>query len=81
MGWLFLGVVYSSAYGVAGWMLRDQPEVLGWFRAIALLVPPLTGSNDSGRVRLGGCQWLFFDGARSGSRCRRSADCAGPLKN
>jgi PAS domain S-box-containing protein len=62
MGWLFLGVVYSSAYGVAGWMLRDQPEVLGWFRAIALLVPPLTGTVVIVRRRQtwSGCQWLFW---------------------
>jgi PAS domain S-box-containing protein len=62
MGWLFLGVVYSSAYGVAGWMLRDRPEVLGWFRAIALLVPPLIGTVVIVRRRQTwrGCQWLFW---------------------
>ena len=32
MGWLFLGILYSCAYGVTGWMLREQPEALGWFR-------------------------------------------------
>ena len=26
MGWLFLGVVYSCAYGGVGWMLREQPD-------------------------------------------------------
>ena len=26
MGWLFLGVLYSSAYAAIGWLLRGQPE-------------------------------------------------------
>jgi hypothetical protein len=37
MGWLFLGVLYSSAYAAVGWLLRDQAVALGWFRATALL--------------------------------------------
>ena len=45
MAWLFLGVLYSSAYAATGWLLRGQPEVLSWFRAAALLVPPLTGAT------------------------------------
>ena len=32
MVWLLLGVVYSLGYVAAGWLLRDQPIVLGWFR-------------------------------------------------
>src|SRR3954470_18432617 len=62
MGWLFLGVVYSSAYAVVGWMLRDDPAVLGWFRAIALLIPPLAGAGAIVRRRQtwSGCQWLFW---------------------
>src|SRR4051812_17868184 len=62
MGWLFLGVVYSSAYAVVGWLLRDQPAVLGWFRAAALLLPPLVGAGVIVRRRhtWRGCQWLFW---------------------
>src|SRR4051812_8914491 len=62
MGWLFLGVVYSSAYAVVGWLLRDQPAVLGWFRAAALLLPPLVGAGVIVRRRQTwrGCQWLFW---------------------
>jgi PAS domain S-box-containing protein len=62
MGWLFLGVVYSCAYGVVGWMLRDQPDALGWFRATALLVPPLVGAGVivARRQTWRGCQWLFW---------------------
>jgi PAS domain S-box-containing protein len=62
MGWLFLGVVYSCAYGGVGWMLREQPEALGWFRATALLVPPLVGAGVivARRQTWRGCQWLFW---------------------
>jgi PAS domain S-box-containing protein len=62
MGWLFLGVVYSSAYAVVGWLLRDEPAVLGWFRAVALLLPPLLGAGVIVRRRQTwrGCQWLFW---------------------
>ena len=62
MGWLFLGILYSSAYGVTGWLLRDQPEALGWFRATALLVPPLLGAGVivARRQTWRGCQWLFW---------------------
>ena len=62
MGWLFLGVVYSTAYAVVGWRLRDQPATLGWFRAIALLVPPLVGAGVIvlRRHTWRGCQWLFW---------------------
>jgi PAS domain S-box-containing protein len=62
MGWLFLGVLYSSAYGVVGWILRDQPEALGWFRATALLIPPLLGAGVivARRQTWRGCQWLFW---------------------
>src|SRR6266705_25778 len=61
MVWLLLGVLYSSAYAIAGWTLRNQPTALSWFRAVALLVPPMTGTIVI--VRRGqswaGCQWLF----------------------
>jgi PAS domain S-box-containing protein len=62
MGWLFLGVLYSSAYAAIGWLLRGQPEVLSWFRAAALLAPPLTGATVIFRRRhtWRGCQWLFW---------------------
>ena len=42
MNWLIVGILYSGAYAVAGWMLRDQPSVLSAFRGVALLIPPLT---------------------------------------
>ena len=62
MAWLFLGVLYSSAYAATGWLLRGQPEVLSWFRAAALLAPPLTGAIVIFRRRQTwrGCQWLFW---------------------
>jgi PAS domain S-box-containing protein len=62
MFWLLLGVLYSFAYVAAGFMLRDQPIVLGWFRAAALLVPPMTGTIVIARRRRlwRGCQWLFW---------------------
>jgi PAS domain S-box-containing protein len=62
MLWMVLGILYSCAYGVTGWLLRDQPAVLGWFRAIALFVPPMTGTIVIVRRRQSwtGCQWLFW---------------------
>jgi len=51
MVWLLLGVLYSLAYVAAGWLLRDQPTVLGWFRAAALLVPPMAGAVVTLRLR------------------------------
>jgi PAS domain S-box-containing protein len=62
MGWLFLGILYSSGYAVVGWLLRDQAAALSWFRAIALLVPPLTGTGVivARRQTWRGCQWLFW---------------------
>jgi PAS domain S-box-containing protein len=62
MSWLLLGVLYSFAYVAAGFLLRDQPTALSWFRAAALLIPPMTGTivivirRQSWR----GCQWLFW---------------------
>ena len=62
MLWLVLGVLYSGAYGVTGWLLRGQPAVLSWFRAVALLIPPMAGAvviiwrRHSWR----GCEWLFW---------------------
>jgi PAS domain S-box-containing protein len=62
MLWLLLGILYSFAYVTLGWLLRDQPIVLGWFRAAALLVPPMTGAIVIVRRRdsWSGCQWLFW---------------------
>src|SRR3954447_5353365 len=62
MGWLFLGIVYSSTYAAVGWLLRDQPALLGWFRAVALLIPPLVGAGVIviRRQTWRGCQWLFW---------------------
>src|SRR5437868_10076316 len=62
MVWLLLGVVYSLVYVAAGWLLRDQPSMLGWFRAAALLIPPMTGTVVIVRRRRqwSGCQWLFW---------------------
>src|SRR5580765_5818208 len=62
MGWLFLGILYSCGYGVTGWMLREQPEALGWFRATALLIPPLVAAGVivARRQTWRGCQWLFW---------------------
>ena len=62
MLWLLLGILYSFGYITAGWLLRDQPIVLGWFRAAALLVPPMAGTIVIVRRRhtWSGCQWLFW---------------------
>src|SRR3990167_5924392 len=62
MLWLVLGVLYSCAYAVVGWLLRDQPAILSWFRAVALLVPPMTGTIVivHRRQLWSGCQWLFW---------------------
>jgi len=62
MIWLCLGVSYSFAYVGAGWMLRDHAIALGWFRAVALLVPPMTGAIVIARRRhcWSGCQWVFW---------------------
>ena len=62
MIWLALGILYSSGYAVAGWLLQDQPTILSWFRAAALLVPPLTGAVVivARRQAWSGCQWLFW---------------------
>jgi PAS domain S-box-containing protein len=62
MVWLQLGVLYSGGYALAGWLLRDQPTILSWFRAAALLVPPMTGTVVIVRRRhsWSGCQWLFW---------------------
>ena len=62
MGWLALGVVYSVVYAVVGGLLRPFPDVLPWFRIVALVVPPLAGVGMIVRGRHGwaGCQWLFW---------------------
>ena len=62
MSWLFLGVLYSIVYAIVGWLLRDQPSLLSWFRAGALLVPPLVGATVIviRRQTWRGCQWLFW---------------------
>ena len=46
MGWLALGVAYSIVYAVIGAYLRPFPDVLPWFRIVALLLPPLVGRRD-----------------------------------
>ena len=62
MVWLALGVFYSVGYAATASLLRDQPVALSWFRAVALLVPPLTGAVVIFRRRhtWSGCQWLFW---------------------
>jgi PAS domain S-box-containing protein len=62
MGWLALGAGYSILYAVLGAYLRPYPEVLPWFRIVALLVPPLAGVAVIVRRRhaWAGCQWLFW---------------------
>jgi len=62
MIWLALGIVYSACYALAGWLLQDQPTTLSWFRAVALLIPPLTGALVIARKRQAwsGCQLLFW---------------------
>ena len=62
MGWLALGVGYSVAYALVGSYLRPFPEVVPWFRLIALLIPPLAGITVIVRRRHAwvGCQWLFW---------------------
>jgi PAS domain S-box-containing protein len=62
MGWLALGVAYSILYAVVGAYLRPFPDVLPWFRIVALLLPPLAGVTIIARRRQSwaGCQWLFW---------------------
>jgi PAS domain S-box-containing protein len=62
MGWLLGGILYSAAYVAAGWLLRGDPAALSWFRAAALLVPPVVGilTIIIRRQSWRGCQWLFW---------------------
>jgi PAS domain S-box-containing protein len=62
MSWLLGGIVYSLVYAVAGFLLRDAPTAESWFRAGALMVPPMTGAILIVRKRntWTGCQWLFW---------------------
>ena len=62
MGWLLSGILYSTTYVAIGWLLRGNASLLGWFRAFALLVPPMAGAYVIVRRRQTwrGCQWLFF---------------------
>ena len=62
MGWLGLGVAYSIIYAIVGAYLRPFPDVLPWFRIVALLLPPLAGVAMIARRRhaWSGCQWLFW---------------------
>src|SRR5438874_7402538 len=62
MQWLALGVLYTVAYAVFGWTLRDQPTTLSSFRAAALCIPPLTAAAVIvfRRQTWSGCQWLFW---------------------
>src|SRR2546428_950963 len=62
MGWLAFGVVYSIGYAIVGWLMRGQPAAWSWFRAVALLIPPMTGAAVvfARRQTWRGCQWLFL---------------------
>ena len=62
MGWLLAGILYSGAYVATGWLLRGDPAALSWFRAAALLVPPVVGilAIVIRRQSWRGCQWLFW---------------------
>jgi len=62
MGWLLGGILYSSTYAIIGWLLRGHPALLSWFRAGALLIPPMAGTLVIVRRRQTwrGCQWLFW---------------------
>ena len=62
MTWLAGGVLYSLAYLLVGWALRNQPHLLVWFRILALLVAPLSGIVVIVRRRhvWAGCHWLFW---------------------
>ena len=62
MGWLLSGILYSIGYVLIGWQLRDQAWALSWFRACALLMPPMVGTWVIVRRRQTwrGCQWLFW---------------------
>ena len=40
MGWLFGGVLYSTAYVLIGWQLGDHPQVLSWYSKIACMAVP-----------------------------------------
>jgi PAS domain S-box-containing protein len=62
MGWLAFGVVYSIGYAIVGWLMRGQPSAWSWFRAVALLIPPMTGAIVvfTRRHTWRGCQWLFW---------------------
>jgi PAS domain S-box-containing protein len=62
MGWLLGGILYSAAYVLVGWQLRGHAALLSWFRAGALLVPPMAGTFVIvfRRQTWRGCQWLFW---------------------
>ena len=62
MVWLLGGILYSSAYGVVGWLLHGWPIASSWFRAAALLLPPMVGAGVIvwRRQTWSGCQWLFW---------------------
>lgn len=62
MGWLACGIAYSIGYALLGTFLRGSPENLSWFRASALIVPPLAGASVIvwRRSRWRGCHWLFW---------------------
>jgi PAS domain S-box-containing protein len=62
MTWLAIGVVYSLAYVAAGSLLDGLPTAQLWFRAAALLLPPLAGVVVVvlRRHTWTGCQWLFW---------------------
>jgi PAS domain S-box-containing protein len=62
MTWLAIGVIYSLAYVTVGSLIDGLPTVQLWFRAVALLIPPLAGvlAIVVRRHTWTGCQWLFW---------------------
>ncbi|MDP6605211.1 MAG: response regulator [Dehalococcoidia bacterium] len=62
MLWLAAGAAYSLVYLTVGWLLRDLPAALLWFRCGTLLVPPLLGIGVIAHRRRewSGCHWLFW---------------------
>jgi PAS domain S-box-containing protein len=62
MAWLLGGILYSLLYAGVGVLLRNAPTAESWFRAGALMIPPMTGAVLIVRKRQtwAGCQWLFW---------------------
>ena len=73
--WLAGGVLYSLAYLIVGWLLRDYPHLMVWFRITALLAAPVSGIVVIVRRRQEwtGCHWLFWATPCSDRSQRRTA--------